>query len=69
MINAEDVQVMTGPSASWVHHLVGWVADVTGLNAVEALLVSGVGVVMGGLLTAAAVGTTLQRVVRAYHSE
>lgn len=61
MIDADDVQVMDGPTASVVHHLVGWVVDVTGLNAVEAMLVSGMGGLMGFFGVVAVVATIAER--------
>lgn len=47
MTNAVDVQVMTGPSASLVHHAAAWVQGITGLDAAPALLVTLCAAVMG----------------------
>lgn len=40
MNNEVDVQVMTGPSASVVHHATAWVQGVTGLDAAPSLMVT-----------------------------
>lgn len=46
MANAADVQIMTGPSASFVHHIAAGVQSATGLDAVWSLGITiGLGIV------------------------
>lgn len=45
--NAEAVQVMTGPTASWVHHAAAGIQGAFDISAVAALGVVAAGLILG----------------------